>query len=285
MIDMDKDFRPELSLSDLPHDTKEMKMLIEEYSLEEIYDVIDRDEDNNRTHKGHVVSTLAKCTGDIKALLLCAEWYEEKSKYDLDYLEGANIYYSILVERVPDGEGSGRYKKGLKRVEKIIRDRGDLAISDLQKDRAQPKAGEGMPVYTGEEKKEEPLEEPPVYNEIYEDYADNKESKRTYVLDYAKSEQIRKFYKAGWTLQQLATAVGCSKSMVSRVVNNISWKDPVTPYKTNQITKLTEDSVRDIRKLRLEGKTFNQIKKDHYPNLAKSTVRRAALGLTWRHVK
>jgi len=44
-------------------------------------------------------------------------------------------------------------------------------------------------------------------------------------LDWQIVRMIRKRYKEGLSLKTIARAVGCHHSTISRIVNNISWKE------------------------------------------------------------
>jgi DNA-binding GntR family transcriptional regulator len=56
-----------------------------------------------------------------------------------------------------------------------------------------------------------------------------------------------------------------------------------TRGENSRVNKLTEKTVREIRKLRAEGATYSALAKRF--SVSETAVRHAAIGMTWSHVR
>ena len=271
-----KDFKPTLTLSDLPNESTEMKVLLKEYSIDEVLKVLDKEP--HSLEKGLAASALAKTTGNTKAMYVSAMWHETEAQYGTpEYLEGASILYSLLAER------HTKYLEDLTRVEKMLKANNPdtLTLSEMRKmngegdgDGDENKSSKKVcKVNFGRTRKPEELSD------------EERQERHNYKLGFEMAEAIRQKRREGWTYLRISERFGCHQSMIGKIIRRECWTDPVTPYhkRTKGNSKLDKDKVVQIRKLSREGLSLSQIQKK-FPEVGRTSVRRVIIKETWAHI-
>jgi len=94
-------------------------------------------------------------------------------------------------------------------------------------------------------------------------------------LSDAQIARLRQRYESGQPQSQLADEYGISQSYVSRLVRGVDKADCDGPTSKRQIKKLSDQDVKDMRKLRWDGWTLQELAEEYdvHPSYAGKVTR------------
>lgn len=94
---------------------------------------------------------------------------------------------------------------------------------------------------------------------------------------------IRQLYSTGsFSYKQLAEKFNSTMGTIRDCIKNYTWSHLPTETPINKKNKLTENDVKEIRKLKLEGNSFQELSNKF--NVSTRTIRKIISGETWKNI-